>query len=126
MCYVMLFYPIFYVAKESGNLYKVTLKLLNIFFDSTDIDGIIYVSVKSEGAPVVALKSSTVDANMNHQSCDCYRISNVYGYAQYSVLHTHIGDIQNNNSIVWSEKPSKGIKSDALYLALLAWSSVGW
>lgn len=89
--------------KESGNLYKVTSKLLNIFSDSTDIDGIIYTSVKSEGDPVVALKTSTIDAKMNHQSCNCYRITNDYGYAQYRALHTHTGDIQSNNSIVWSE-----------------------
>ncbi|WIH28089.1 hypothetical protein [Photobacterium damselae] len=90
--------------KESGNLYKVTSRLLNIFSENTDIDGIIYTSVKSEGDPVVALKTSTVDAKMNHQSCDCYRITNDYGYAQYRALHTHIGDVQINNSIVWSAK----------------------
>lgn len=89
--------------KEDGNLYKVTSKLLNIFSDGTNIDGIIYTSVKSEGDPVVALKTSTVDRKINHQSCDCYKIINDYGYAQYRALHTHIGDIQSDNSIVWTE-----------------------
>ena len=89
--------------KESGNLYKVTSKLLNIFSDSENIDGIIYTSVKSEGDPVVALKTSTVDSKMSHKLCDCFRITNDYGYAQYRALHTHTGRIQGDNSIVWSE-----------------------
>ncbi|ENM5876018.1 hypothetical protein NTE03_004013 [Vibrio mimicus] len=89
--------------KDSGNLYKVTSKLLNIFSNSANINGIIYTSVKSEGDPVVALKTSTVDTKMNHESCDCYRITNDYGYAQYRALHTHFGEIKSDNSIVWSE-----------------------
>ncbi|ELA8259981.1 hypothetical protein Q3054_001067 [Vibrio alginolyticus] len=55
--------------KENGNLYKVTSKLLNIFTSDATIDGIIYTSVKSEGNPVVALKTSTVDDKMVHKSC---------------------------------------------------------
>ncbi|MFA0062480.1 hypothetical protein AB4370_22130 [Vibrio cyclitrophicus] len=89
--------------KESGDLYKVTSKLLNIFCDSDEIDGIIYTSVKSEGDPVVALKTSTVDSKMSHKRSDCYRIINDYGYAQYQALHTHTGEIQGVNSIAWSK-----------------------
>lgn len=93
--------------KENGNLYKVTSKLLNIFTDDDNTDGIIYTSVKSEGDPVVALKTSTVDEKMVHKSCDCYRIDHDYGYALYKAVHTHTGNIQCNNSVEWTKAPKK-------------------
>nr|VVV03964.1 hypothetical protein AW0309160_01347 [Aliivibrio wodanis] len=88
--------------KENGNLYKVTSKLLNIFTSDDTIDGIIYTSVKSEGDPVVALKTSTVDGKMVHKSCDCYRIDHDYGYALYNAVHTHTGNIHSDNSVMWT------------------------
>lgn len=87
--------------KESGNLYKVTSRLFAIFSESSKTDGIIYTSVKSEGDPIVALKTSTVDAKMSHISCDSYRIIHDYGYAIYNAVHTHYGSI-DNKSVVWS------------------------
>lgn len=90
--------------KNSGNLYKVTSKLFEIFSDSKSIDGIIYTSVKSEGDPVIALKPSTVDSKIKHASCDCYRITNDFGYAKYRALHTHTGLINAENKIIWEEK----------------------
>ena len=87
--------------KESGNLYKVTSKLFNIFCDTEDIDGIIYTSVKSEGPPVVALKTDTVDNKMEDKSSDCYRITYDYGYSQYRALHTHKGTLKSKNLIEW-------------------------
>lgn len=85
--------------KESGNLYKVTSKLFDIFCESAD--GIIYTSVKSEGSPVVAIKTDVVDEKMKHESCDCYRITYNYGYAQYRALHTHKGTFKSENLIEW-------------------------
>ena len=90
--------------KNSGNLYKVTSKLFEIFSDSESIDGVIYTSVKSEGDPVIALKPSTVDSKIEHASCDCYRITNDFGYAKYRALHTHTGLINAENKIIWAEK----------------------
>ncbi|MDK9693106.1 MAG: hypothetical protein OEL19_02515 [Sulfurimonas sp.] len=90
--------------KNSGNLYKVTSKLFKIFSDSESIDGVIYTSVKSEGDPVIALKPSTVDSKIEHASCDCYRITNDFGYAKYRALHTHTGLINAENKIIWAEK----------------------
>jgi hypothetical protein len=89
--------------KNSGNLYKVTSKLFEIFTDSNSIDGIIYTSVKSEGDPVIALKPCSVDSKIKHISCDCYRITSDYGYAKYRALHTHKGSIDAKNKIIWSE-----------------------
>jgi hypothetical protein len=88
--------------KETGNLYKVTSKLFNIFTDDDRADGIIYTSVKSEGDPVVALKTSTVDAKITHKSCDCYRIVHDYGYALYKAVHTHTGNIHLDNLVSWT------------------------
>lgn len=88
--------------KENGNLYKVTSKLLNIFTCDDTIDGILYTSVKSEGDPVVALKTSTVDNKMVHKSCDCYRILHDYGYALYKAAHTHTGNVHSDNSVMWT------------------------
>lgn len=89
--------------KDSGNLYKVTSRLFNIFSDNKSIDGIIYTSVKSEGDPVIALKPCTVVSKMKHLSCDSYQIINDYGYAKYRALHTHSGSISTENKIIWSE-----------------------
>lgn len=87
--------------KESGNLYKVTSKLFDIFCNTKDIDGIIYTSVKSEGSPIVAIKTDAVDQKVKHESCDCYRITYDYGYAQYRALHTHKGTLKNKDLIAW-------------------------
>ncbi|MCE2572215.1 hypothetical protein [Motilimonas eburnea] len=87
--------------KENGNLYKVTSKLLNIFTSDDTTDGIIYTSVKSEGDPVVALKTSTVDDKIVHKSCDCYRVEHDYGYALYKAVHTHSASINSDKSINW-------------------------
>lgn len=87
--------------KESGNLYKVTSKLFDIFCESNDTDGIIYTSVKSEGSPVVAIKTNVVDEKMKHESCNCYRITYDYGYAQYRALHTHKGTLESEDLIEW-------------------------
>jgi len=88
--------------KESGNLYKVTSRLFSIYTSSPEIDGIIYTSVKSEGDPVIALKTEAVDTKLRHVSCDSYRIIHDYGYAKYEASHTHRGSI-NNNAITWLE-----------------------
>jgi hypothetical protein len=87
---------------ESGNLYKVTSRLFSIFAERPEIDGIMYTSVKSEGDPVVALKTDSVNTKLQHDSCDSYRIINDYGYAKYRAVHTHSGSI-NDNSITWSK-----------------------
>lgn len=89
--------------KNSGNLYKVTSRLFEIFSDNKSIDGIIYTSVKSEGDPVIALKSCAVDLKIKHKSCDCYRIINDFGYAKYRAIHTHRGSISTENKIIWSK-----------------------
>jgi hypothetical protein len=88
--------------KKSGNLYNVTSRLFPIFTENPEIDGIVYTSVKSEGDPVIALKTNSVDTKINHISCDSYRIINDYGYAKYHAIHTHCGSI-NNNSVKWTE-----------------------
>lgn len=86
--------------KESGNLYKVTSRLFSIFSEGEDIDGIMYTSVKSEGDPIVALKTDAVDNKLNHISCDSYLIIKDYGYAKYNAVLTHNGTI-SNNAISW-------------------------
>ncbi len=88
--------------KESGNLYKVTSRLFSIFSEGGDIDGVMYTSVKSEGDPVVALKTEAVDNKLDHISCDSYLIIKDYGYAKYNAIRTHNGTI-SNNSISWLE-----------------------
>jgi hypothetical protein len=87
--------------QQRGNLYNVTSRLFEIFTEKKNIDGIVYTSVKSEGDPVIALKTNSVDTKISHVSCDCYKIVNDYGYAKYHVIHTHCGSI-NNNLIKWN------------------------
>ncbi|KVX01444.1 hypothetical protein [Shewanella frigidimarina] len=89
--------------KKSGNLYRVTSILFSIYTESSDIDGIMYTSVKSEGDPVVALKTESVNSKLVHKSCDNYRIINDYGYAKYHAIHTHYGSI-SGNSVSWLKK----------------------
>jgi hypothetical protein len=89
--------------KESNNLYNVTSRLFPIFTENPEINGIIYSSVKSEGDPVIALKTGSVDTKLRHVTCDSYRIINDYGYAKYHAIHTHSGSI-NNNSVTWTER----------------------
>jgi len=89
--------------KESGNLYKVTSRLFSIYTADPEVDGIIYTSVKSEGDPVVALKTESVDTKLRHVSCDSYRILHDYRYAKYEAFHTYCGSI-NNNAIIWVKR----------------------
>lgn len=86
--------------KESGNLYKVTSRVFDIYGADPEMDGLIYTSVKSEGDPVVALKPMSVDSKLQHVSCDSYKILDDYGYAKYYASHTHRGTI-SNNIITW-------------------------
>ncbi len=89
--------------KEHGNLYNVTSRLPIFFLEGSEIDGIIYTSVKAEGSPVVALKTKSVHDKFNHISCDAYQIVFDYGYARYQANHTHIGSI-SGASICWNPK----------------------
>ncbi|EIU6870788.1 hypothetical protein [Vibrio parahaemolyticus] len=89
--------------KEHGNLYNVTSRLPQIFLSEEAIDGIIYTSVKAEGAPVVALKCNSVDQKLVHESCEAFEIQYDFGYARYQALNTHIGTICDNQ-INWVHK----------------------
>jgi len=59
--------------KESGNLYEVTSLLPKTYLEGDHIDGLLYTSVKSEGNPVIAIKSNSVDLKLTHCSCDNYK-----------------------------------------------------
>jgi hypothetical protein len=85
---------------EHGNLYKITSKLSNLFWEGKDIDGIIYTSVKAEGSPVIAIKTDSVDNKLSHIKADCYEIQKDFGYAFYRAKHTHSGKV-NGDSIDW-------------------------
>lgn len=89
--------------KEHGNLYNVTSRLPKVFLKESDIDGIIYTSVKAEGSPVVAIKTKSIDTKLSHIICDTYQMLFDYGYARYEAHHTHIGSISGDN-ICWSPK----------------------
>lgn len=88
--------------RDSGNLYKVTSALFPIYSDSQEIDGIIYTSVKSEGDPILAIKTESVDNKLEHEFCDSYLINNDYGYAKYKATNTHRGSI-SGEIITWTE-----------------------
>lgn len=88
--------------KDSINLYKVTSQLFSISCQSPDVDGIVYTSVKSEGDPVIALKTKSVDNKVEHTFCNCYKIISDYGYAKYKAIKTHNGRI-HNGLISWTE-----------------------
>lgn len=87
----------------SGNLYKVTSILAKIFIDDSNIDGIIYASVKSEGSPVVALKTTSIDKSVSHIKADSFHILSDLGYGLFRANHTDSGEI-NENEITWVAK----------------------
>ena len=78
------------LEKEIGNNTKY----------SKDIDGIIYTSVQSEGSPVVALKTTSVDRAITHLKTKSYHILSNLGYGQFRANHTHSG-IVNGDKIKW-------------------------
>lgn len=88
----------------TGNLYKVTSILSSkIFSDYPNIDGIIYTSVKSEGNPVVALKTTSVEDKISHIKVDSFNILFDLGYGLFRANHTHCG-VVDNNEISWHSK----------------------
>lgn len=94
--------------KAHGNLYNVTSRLTSFFLEEDHIDGIIYTSVKAEGAPVVAIKPQSVDNKLNHFQCDSYNMIYDYGYGRYEALHVSTGNI-SNSVIYWQLNATKTV-----------------
>lgn len=85
---------------ECGNLYKVSSKLSKLFLEDSNIDGVIYTSVKAEGSPVVAIKTTSVDSKLLHKKAESFVVENDFGYAFYRAKHYDTGKI-NGTGIEW-------------------------
>jgi len=85
---------------EHGNLYKVTSILSKLFLEGNEIDGVVYTSVKAEGSPVVAIKTTSVDSKLSHKKVESFLIQRDYGYSFYKALPNGLGEI-SGDKIVW-------------------------
>ncbi len=86
--------------KESDRLYIVTSILASHFLEGDRVDGLIYTSVKAEGAPVIAIKPSSVDSKISHKEAVSFDIQENYGYAMYKANPLYQG-VVNGNKIDW-------------------------
>lgn len=69
--------------KAQGRLYEVTSLLGAMFLENRKVDGVLYTSVQAEGAPVIALKTKSVDDKIIHTGAASFKINKVCGYALY-------------------------------------------
>lgn len=89
--------------KSTARLYKVTSVLASIYLEGKYADGIFYTSVKSEGSPVVALKSIDLVDKIKFMSAESYEIQESYGYSKYSANKLYNGSIETEGKISWSK-----------------------
>jgi len=91
--------------REHGNLYRVTSRLAGMFLEGDEVDGVVYTSVKAEGSPVIALKTTAVDSKLCHKKAESFLVKKDYGYALYNALLTAGGEINSSEStIVWKKQ----------------------
>ncbi len=86
--------------KGTTRLYNVTSILSGMFLESKKADGILYVSVASEGSPIVALCTETVDEKLECKNAISYEITENYGYSKYEVVKLYKGKVVDDN-IEW-------------------------
>jgi hypothetical protein len=79
------------VLSREGNdrLYKVTSILGEYFLEDSQVDGIIYTSVKVKGEPVIAINSSSVDLKVDYVKAEAITVNKSYGYNYYDYEVTH-------------------------------------
>lgn len=79
------------VLSRDGNerLYNVTSILGEYFLEGSQVDGIIYTSVKVKGEPVIAISSSSVDSKIEHVKTEAITVNqkNVHNSYDYDVTH---------------------------------------
>lgn len=73
----------------SDRLYKVTSTLGEYFLEDSNVDGIIYTSVKAKGEPVIAISPSAVNAKIDHVKAEAITINQSYGYNYYDYKVTY-------------------------------------
>lgn len=88
--------------KESNKLYIVTSILASLFLEGNNVDGILYTSVKAEGSPVVAIKTTSVDNKIEHERAISFEIKESYGYALYKAKPLYKGQIKGEK-IAWQK-----------------------
>jgi hypothetical protein len=88
--------------KESNKLYIVTSILASLFLDDKNVDAILYTSVKAEGSPVIAIKTTSIDDKIEHKSAISFEIKESYGYALYKAKPLYKGQI-NGEKIAWQK-----------------------
>ena len=88
--------------KESNKLYIVTSILASLFLDDKNVDAILYTSVKAEGNPVIAIKTTSIDDKIEHKSAISFEIQESYGYAIYKAKPLYKGQI-NGEKIAWQK-----------------------
>jgi len=87
--------------KESDRLYIVTSILASHFLEGDRVDGLIYTSVKAEGAPVIAINPLSVDSKISHKKAVSFEIQENYGYAMYKANPLYQG-VVNGKIINWN------------------------
>jgi hypothetical protein len=79
------------VLSREGNerLYNITSILAEYFLEDSDVDGIIYTSVKAKGEPVIAIRASSVGAKIDYVKAEAITINQSNGYNDYDYEVTH-------------------------------------
>jgi len=87
--------------RKSDRLYTVTSILASHFLEGDRVDGLIYTSVKAEGAPVIAIKPESVDSKVSHKKAVSFEIQENYGYAMYKANSLYQG-VVDGEIINWN------------------------
>ncbi len=90
------------ILRRKGNdrLYQVTSILASLFLDGNGTDALIYSSVQSEGAAVLAIKPCKVDEKLEHINALSMYIEKNYGYSIYEAPTLYNGAIKGDD-IEW-------------------------
>lgn len=60
-----------------------------------------YISVKAEGSPVIALSTCSVKSKIKYVRAESFVIVKNYGYAKYRAKKLYSDEIEKNGNIKW-------------------------
>ena len=89
--------------KGHCRLYEVTSVLSELYMESDVVDGLIYPSVETEGAPNVVIKPNAVRQKITYKEVKVYLIRRDYGYSKYYAMELSTKGKVQEGHIYWSE-----------------------